>query len=127
MTHTFTPAIWIHLIAALTALVLGAGVFLARKGTLAHRLAGRTWAALMLVTAVSTYWIRGSGSFSWIHLLSLATLALLAAAVYFALSHRVQAHRKTVIGLYVGALVVAGAFALLPSRLLGRTLWGMLS
>ncbi len=124
---TFTPAIWIHVAAAVSALGLGGAMFVARKGTLAHRLAGRAWAGLMVVTAVSTYWIRGNGGFSWIHLLSVATLALLAAAVYFAMTHRVQAHRKTVIGLYLGALVVAGAFALMPSRLLGRALWGFLA
>jgi uncharacterized membrane protein len=124
---SFTPAIWIHVTAAVAALGLGGAVFLARKGTPAHRMAGRAWAALMVVTAVSTYWIRGDGGFSWIHLLSVATLGLLAAAVVFAMTHRVQAHRKTVTGLYLGALVVAGAFAFLPDRLLGRALWGFFS
>lgn len=126
MTPAFTPAIWIHVAAAVSAMLLGAAVFLARKGTFAHRMAGRTWAVLMLVTAGSTWWIRSSGSFSWIHLLSLGTVFGLAAAIYFAVTGNIRGHRKSVIGLYIGALLVAGAFSFLPERLLGRMLWSSL-
>ena len=126
MTSSFTPVIWIHLFAAIAALALGAMVFLARKGTFAHRVAGRTWAGLMLVTAVSTFWIKGNGSYSWIHLLSIGTLVLLAGVVYAAIKGNIRRHRAGVIGLYSGSLVVAGLFALLPQRLLGKMLWGAL-
>ena len=126
MTASFTPVIWIHLFAAIAALALGAMVFLARKGTFLHRVAGRTWAGLMLVTAVSTFWIRGNGSYSWIHLLSVGTLVLLAGVVYAAIKGNIRRHRAGVIGLYSGSLVVAGLFALLPQRLLGKMLWGAL-
>ena len=126
MTTSFTPVIWIHLFTAVAALALGAMVFLARKGTLGHRIAGRTWAGLMLVTAVSTFWIKGNGSYSWIHLLSIGTLLLLAGVVYAAIKGNIRRHRAGVIGLYSGSLVVAGLFALLPQRLLGKMLWGAL-
>ena len=126
MTASFTPAIWIHVFAAVSALVLGATIFLARKGTFVHRISGRVWAGLMLVTAVSTVWIKANGSYSWIHLLSIATLAILAAVVYAAMSGHIRRHRMGVIGLYSGSLVVAGLFALMPHRLLGKMLWGTL-
>lgn len=126
MTYTITPAIWIHLVAATAALVLGGAVFLARKGTFLHRMAGRTWAALMLVTAVSTWWIRASGSFSWIHILSVITLVALAGAIWFAITGNIRRHRNVVIGLYAGGLVIAGLFTLLPQRLLGHALWSSL-
>lgn len=126
MTTSFTPVIWIHLFTAVAALALGAMVFLARKGTLLHRIAGRPWAGLMLVTAVSTFWIKGNGSYSWIHLLSVGTLILLAGVVYAAIKGNIRRHRAGVIGLYSGSLVVAGLFALLPQRLLGKMLWGAL-
>src|SRR6185503_6538149 len=71
MTTSFTPAVWIHLSAALAALALGAAVFLAPKGTLLHRVSGRAWAGLMLVAAISSFWIKGNGSYSWVHLLSI--------------------------------------------------------
>ena len=126
MTASFTPAIWIHLFAAVAALALGATIFLARKGTLLHRVSGRVWAGLMLVTAVSTLWIKGDGSYSWIHLLSIGTLIILAGVVYAAMNGRIQRHRQGVIGLYAGSLIVAGLFALMPQRLLGKMLWASL-
>ena len=123
MTAQITPAILIHAAAALAALVLGAAVFLARKGTFLHRMAGRGWAVLMLVTAISTWWIRASGSFSWIHGLSVLTLVMLVGVVYYALVGNIRRHQKLVTGLYAGCLVIAGAFTLLPQRLLGQMLW----
>jgi uncharacterized membrane protein len=126
MTVAFTPAIWIHLSAALAALALGAAVFLARKGTLLHRVSGRVWAGLMLAAAISSFWIKGDGSYSWIHLLSIVTLVLLAGVVYAAMSGHIRRHRAGVIGLYSGSLVTAGLFALLPGRLLGKMVWGAL-
>jgi uncharacterized membrane protein len=123
MTHQFTIAILVHLAAALAALALGAALFLRPKGNFSHRVLGRTWVALMVVTALSTWWIRGNGSFSWIHGLSVFVLLMLARGVYFAIEGRATAHRKTMQGLYFGALILAGAFTLLPQRLLGQRLW----
>lgn len=123
MAQAFTPVIAVHAGAAVAALALGAAMFAARKGTLLHRFAGRGWVALMLAVAVSSFWIRSSGSFSWIHILSAIVPVLLAAGVWLAATGRVSAHRRTMIGVYTGALVVTGAFTLLPHRLLGRLLW----
>jgi len=126
MNPAFTPAIWIHLGAAVAALALGAAIFVARKGAFVHRIVGRSWAGLMLVTAISTFWIKGNGSYSWIQLLSIVTLAGLAGIVYYAISGQIRRHRFGVIGLYSGSLVLAGLFALLPQRLLGKMFWGAL-
>ena len=81
----------------------------------------------MLLVAVSSFSIhelRQWGSFSLIHLLSIFTLGMLPLALYFARQHKVVSHRNTMLGLFVGALVVAGAFTLLPGRILGRALFG---
>jgi uncharacterized membrane protein len=126
MSQAFTPVILTHLVAALAALVLGAWVLGRRKGTALHRTLGRVWVGLMLVTAISSFWIRGSGSFSWIHGLSVFTLCALGGAIWFARTGRIAHHRKTMIGIYAGGLVVAGLFTLLPQRLLGRLVWGAL-
>lgn len=126
MQATFTPIIVTHMVAALTALALGSYVFLTPKGTAAHRLAGRVWAVLMLVTAISTYWIRASGSFSWIHILSVITVVVLVAAVRFAMQGNIARHQRLMKGLFNGALVVAGVFTLLPQRLLGHAVWSTL-
>ena len=126
MSQAFTPIILAHLIAALAALALGALVLAQRKGTPLHKALGRLWVVLMLVTALSSFWIRGNGSFSWIHGLSVFTLFALAGAIWFARTGRIAHHRKTMLGVYTGGLVVAGLFTLLPQRLLGRLVWGAL-
>ena len=126
MQTTFTPVILVHTFAAFTAIALGAGMFLARKGTVSHRIAGRGWVALMLVTAISSFWIKASGSFSWIHLLSVGVPLLLAPGVYFAITGRLLRHQRMMVGIYALGLGVAGLFTLIPNRLLGRMLWSSL-
>jgi uncharacterized membrane protein len=80
----------------------------------------------MLLTAISSFWIRSSGSFSWIHLLSVAVPLLLAAGVYFAITRNLRGHLRMMVGIYALGLGVAGLFTLLPHRLLGRMLWSSL-
>jgi uncharacterized membrane protein len=126
MQPTFTPLILAHTIAAFAAVGLGAAMFAARKGTLTHRLAGRSWVALMLAVALSSFWIQRSGQFSWIHGLSVIVILMLGAAVVFARSGRIRGHRRMVIGLYAGGLLLTGFFTLLPHRLLGRLVWSSL-
>ena len=123
MDH-FTPVVAVHAGAALLALGVGAFVFLRRKGTPAHRWTGRAWAMLMLAVAVSSFWITGKdGQYSWIHGLSVFVTAGVPFAVVLAATGRVSHHRRLMTGMYIGGLVVAGLFTLLPSRLLGRMLW----
>ena len=126
MNAVFTPVILLHLGAALAALALGGAIFLRRKGSLSHRLLGRSWVALMLVTAISSFWIRASGGFSWIHGLSVFTLFALAGGVTFAVNGNIARHRGTMAGIYFGGLLIAGLFTLLPQRLLGHMLWSSL-
>ena len=126
MPTGFTPVILMHTIAALAALTLGAIVFMRRKGTSSHRLLGRMWVALMLATAISSFWIQSHGNYSWIHGLSAFTIAGLGGAVYFAITGNIARHQRIMKGLFAGGLVVAGAFTLLPQRLLGRMLWSAL-
>jgi uncharacterized membrane protein len=107
-----TPAIPLHAFAAMAAFALGLVQFAAPKGTLPHRTFGWIWVALMAFVAASSFWIhqiRLVGPFSPIHLLSIFTLVVLPLAVWRAHSHRVADHRRMMILLFTGALVVAGA------------------
>lgn len=122
---TTTPAIAIHLTAALAALALGGLALASKKGTPRHRLFGRAWVLLMAVAAGSSFWIRHSGHFSWIHLLSIWVLVVLVMAVVTIYKGNVRAHRRWVTRAYIG-LAVAGIFALLPQRLLGTAVWSAL-
>lgn len=111
------PAIPLHAFAAMSAFALGLVQFAAPKGTLSHRAIGWTCVLLMTGVAVSSFWIleiRLVRSWSPIHLLSLFTLAVLPFAVWRAHTHRVADHRRIMISIFAGALVVAGLFTLLP-------------
>jgi uncharacterized membrane protein len=121
------PAIPLHAFAAMGAFVLGLVQFASPKGTLPHRTLGWIWVALMATVAISSFWIhqlRLLGPFSPIHLLSIFTLVMLPLAVWRAHNHQIAAHRWTMVGLFVGALVVAGLFTLLPGRIMHAVVFG---
>ena len=121
------PAIPLHAFAAMAAFVLGLVQFAAPKGTLPHRTLGWIWVALMTVVAASSFWIhqiRLVGPFSPIHLLSIFTLVVLPLAVWRAHTHRVADHRRMMIFIFAGALVVAGLFTLAPGRIMHRVIFG---
>ena len=116
-----SPIIQIHAFAAMGAFALGLVQFAAPKGTLPHRTVGWIWVALMTTIAVSSFWIRQIrlvGPFSPIHLLSIFTLVMLPLAVLAAHRHDVKRHRKAMIGIFLGALVIAGAFTFVPGRIM---------
>ena len=118
----------VHAFAAMAAFALGIIQFAGPKGTLPHRTMGYTWVALMLVVAASSFAIHGKqqqwGGFSAIHLLSVMVLVLVPLALLAARRHRVGTHRGAMIALFTGALVIAGAFTLLPGRIMHRALFG---
>jgi uncharacterized membrane protein len=114
-------AVQFHAFAAMTAFALGVVQFAAPKGTLPHRTVGWVWVALMSVVAVSAFFIhqiRLWGPWSPIHLLAILTLVMLPLAVWQAHRHAVARHRNSMVGLFIGALLVAGAFTFLPGRIM---------
>lgn len=120
-------AVQIHAAAALTALGLGLWQMAAPKGGARHRRMGWIWAGLMAVVALSSFAItggRGALAFSWIHAISLGTLVMLPLAVLHARQGRTARHRGMMIGLFLGALVITGAFTLMPGRIMGRVVFG---
>ena len=121
------PAIQLHAFTAIAAFALGAVQLSAPKGTLPHRTAGWIWVALMVVVAVSSFFIhdlRIWDAWSPIHLLSVFTLAMLPLAVMHARRHRVDRHRRAMIAIFVGALVIAGLFTLAPGRIMHAVVFG---
>lgn len=120
----------LHAFAAMAAFVLGIVQFAAPKGTLPHRTLGYLWVGLMLMVAISSFAIYGKrlprlwGSFSAIHILSVIVLVLTPLAVLAAHRHHVNTHRWAMIALFTGALVITGAFTLLPGRVMHRVLFG---
>ena len=80
-----------------------------------------------LVVAISSFWInylRWVGPWGPIHLLSIFSLVMLPLAVWKAHTHQVAAHRRIMIYLFLGALVVAGLFTLVPGRVMNKVVFG---
>jgi uncharacterized membrane protein len=77
-------------------------------------------------TAVSSLFIRviNPGHFSFIHLLSGWTIIGLPGAVYAIKRGKVASHRRAMTGMFVGGLLLAGLFTLLPGRLLWHVFLG---
>jgi len=121
------PAIPLHAFAAMSAFVLGLIQFAAPKGTLPHRTLGWAWVLLMLAVAISSFWvhqIRLVGPWSPIHLLSIFVLIMLPLAVWRAHTHQVAEHRRAMISIFSGALVIAGLLTLLPGRIMHAVVFG---
>lgn len=122
------PAVQVHAFSAIAAVILGAFVLWRRKGTALHKALGRAWVVLMLVTATSALFIneiRLIGPFSPIHLFSLFTyVSLFRGLRAVRVARDVRRHRAEMQGLYLGALILAGAFTLLPGRRMHMVLFG---
>jgi uncharacterized membrane protein len=122
-----SPSIQFHAFAAAGAFVLGVAQLVRPKGTLPHRIIGSIWVLLMLVVAASAFFIhqlRIWGPWSPIHLLAIFTLVMLPVAVWWAHKHAVEQHRRAMLGLFFGALLIAGLFALLPGRIMHAVVFG---
>jgi uncharacterized membrane protein len=122
-----SPAIQLHAFAAMSAFALGLVQLAAPKGTLPHRAVGWIWVTLMLVVAISSFFVHELkvwGRWSPIHLLSIFTLTMLPLGVWRARHHEVQAHRWTMISIFVGGLVIAGLFTFVPGRIMHAVVFG---
>jgi uncharacterized membrane protein len=105
----------IHVAACAAALMLGAAVAAAPKGTRWHRLAGRAFLASMLalnLSALGHY--RLNGAFNGFHVLALVSLAGLAAGWWCARHARRSAlhrelHGRIMLWSYVGLLAAAAS------------------
>jgi len=120
-------AIQIHAFAAMAAFALGVVQLTAPKGTLPHRTIGWIWVGLMALVSITAFFIhelRLWGIWSPIHLLAIFTLIMLPLAVLHARRHNVTGHRSAMIGIFTGALVVAGIFTFFPGRIMYRVVFG---
>lgn len=115
-----------HLASVLPAIPLGLYILLTRKGGGRHRLLGRIWMALMTSTAISALFIRhlNHGSFSWIHLFVPVTLIAAWLAIAAARTGNIPQHRRRLVGMFLGALVVPGLFAFAPGRVMAIWAFG---
>jgi uncharacterized membrane protein len=121
---TYLNLAYAHLATILPAFLIGTYMMISRKGSPLHRALGKTYMTLMLVTALITLFmpavvgVRVLNHFGFIHLFSFLVLYSVPRAYFAARSHNVKKHRNSMIGLYVGGLLIAGAFTFTPGRLM---------
>ena len=123
------PPIAAHALLALSAFVVGGAQFALPKGTLRHRVMGYGWVLMMLAVATSSFGIRtlNPGHFSFVHVIAIYTLVMLPVAVLHARRHNVRRHAWAMVGLFAGALLIAGAFTLVPGRIMHGVVFGALA
>lgn len=117
-------AIAIHIVTVLPCVPLGAYLLLSTKGTRLHKMLGKVWVSLMVVTAIAITFVRGGSDFSWIHIFVPITLLGAGQVVRTARKGDLASHRRNITRMYLGALMIPGLFAFLPTRLMGMWLFG---
>ncbi|MEE2877851.1 MAG: DUF2306 domain-containing protein [Pseudomonadota bacterium] len=113
-------AVIIHVGAAMATLMIGSVLMLAPKGFRLHRTLGWSWVVTMAITAISSFFITAifQTHYSPIHALSAWTLLGLPMGIAAVRRKEVAKHRKEMMNMFVGAMIVAGLFSLLPGRLI---------
>jgi len=124
MSDQYLYTVYLHLGTVIPAFFIGTYLMFSHKGSPLHRLLGKIYLSLMFFTAIVSLFIPAFVGptvlkhFGLIHLLSLLTLYVAPAAYFAAKRHDVKTHKRHMIGLYIGALLIAGFFAFMPGRLL---------
>ncbi len=116
----------VHVAAVSIALAIGIVLMLGLKGNTVHRTLGWIWVTAMATAAISSLFIHraNAGGFSFLHLFAGWTLIALPMGVFAARKHNVRLHGRTMTGLFVGGLLIAGAFAFMPGRLMWQVVFG---
>jgi uncharacterized membrane protein len=126
-------AVRLHVITVVPAFFLGAWLILvSRKGRRFHRSLGYVYLALMTFTAITSVFVhqimpKAPFGLSPIHLFVPLTLFAVVGALRGAWTHNIPMHRRSMIllyVLYVGGLVIAGAFTFLPGRIMHAVVMG---
>ena len=127
---TYTQLAYLHLATVVPAFAIGAFQLFRRKGTPSHKLLGRIYMVLMLATGLVTLAMpahvgpRVLNHFGFIHIFSLLAIVNVPMAYIAARRGNIRAHRGAMLGLFLGGILIAGAFAFTPGRMLHTWLFG---
>lgn len=127
---TYNDLMFIHLATVIPCFVIGTMLLLIKKGTKIHIGFGRIYMILMLLTALVTLFMpaevgpRVMNHFGWIHSLSFLTIYTVPAAYLAIKKGNVKSHKRKMILLYFGAILIAGVFTFTPGRYLYKVFFG---
>jgi len=126
----YDTLMYAHLATVVPCFFLGAFVLLAKKGTPFHRTAGKIYMSLMAITAIIVLFMPARvgptlfNHFGYLHLFSALTLESIPSALIAIKKGNVKKHKRGMILLYVGAILIAGAFTFVPGRFLHTFFFG---
>ena len=114
-------SVQVHVACAVAALVVGAIIFLLPKGTGFHRALGWTWVSSMIVVAATSVAMIADfrNGVNALHIFTVLTVVSLWAGLAGIRRGDVRTHAGSMVGLYIGGLIIAGITAFIP----GRTMW----
>lgn len=118
--------IQLHTFAALAIIPVVFAQFIRPKFGISHRTLGWTFVVLMVIVATTSFLIHRIqfwGPFSPIHILSIVSLVCMAIAIRARRRGDIATHKYNMIGVAAG-WAGAGLFTLLPTRILGRVVFG---
>jgi uncharacterized membrane protein len=127
---SYTQLAYLHLATVVPAFAIGAFQLFRRKGTPSHKFLGKIYMLLMLATGFITLAMpaevgpRFLNHFGFIHIFSLLAIVNVPLAYIAARRGNIRSHRGAMLGLYLGGILVAGAFAFTPGRMLHTWLFG---
>ncbi|WP_245910825.1 DUF2306 domain-containing protein [Nonlabens arenilitoris] len=121
---------YLHLVTVVPCIFLGAYLLFFRKGNALHKVLGKIYMLMMLITAIVSLFLPALvgpqflNHFGWIHLFSLLTLYSIPTAFTAIRRGNVRKHKIKMVMLYVGAIMIAGGFTLVPGRYLHGVFFG---
>lgn len=126
--------IQVHAFSAMAAFALGLIQIIAPKGTLPHKALGALWIALMAIVAASAAFIFRPGTEGAPFLERLSVIHFFVPLTAFGVISGVwllarggpalKRHSRPFISVFLGGLVVAGALAFLPGRIMHEVAFG---
>lgn len=118
-----------HLATVIPCFIIGTLLLLIKKGTKTHVYFGRVYMVLMLITAVITLFMPADvgptilNHFGWIHCFSFLTIYTVPTAYLAVKKGNIKVHKRKMILLYFGAIIIAGGFTFVPGRYLHTLLF----
>ncbi|MEZ5023173.1 MAG: DUF2306 domain-containing protein [Chitinophagales bacterium] len=119
-----------HLATVLPAFLFGTIILFIKKGTSIHKQLGRIYMVLMTVTAFITIFMQAKvgpklfNHFGYIHLFTVLTLYSVPTALIAIRKGDVKTHKRKMVLLYIGGLLIAGGFTFFPGRYLHTLFFG---
>lgn len=119
-----------HLVTVVPCFFIGTVMLIVKKGTSFHKIAGRIFMVLMMFTAIVTLFMPSRigtllfDHFGWIHAFSFLTLWEVPTAYLAIKKGNVKKHKRKMVLLYFGAMVIAGGFTFYPGRYMHTLFFG---